>query len=142
MVTRFKSAVRFAAAALFAVMLAACASEPTLGPDDRPTHRGIFIDKNASDTSGSVGVYRSPSRVLVVLEDNFRTADQSAPRLGFGSDGFREDLVFTPIRRSRGQQVFLVPPGLDPHHYNEIWLWSDARRQPIGIARLVNATGI
>lgn len=129
--------LRLGLLALCAVSLAACAGGLRLSANDRPTHRGVFIGKNASETEGSVGLYQSSSRTLIVLEENFRTSDGTAPRLGFGANGFREDLLFATVPNANGPQIFEVPRTLEPDRFNEVWLWSETRREPIGIARLV-----
>ena len=127
---------------LILVVLSACASGPQFPgheriPDDAwVSHRAVFIGESNHDTVGTVSLYQSSDYPVIVFEPNFRVSAAPGTVVALGADGYRPDTVLGTLLRPAGQQAYAVPPGLDVRAFNEVWLWSPAADEPVGLARL------
>ena len=123
--------------------LAACAPVPKPGeaviPDGaRVTHRAVFIGESNHATVGTISLYQSEEDPVIVFEPNFDLPDppKAITVVALGSDGYRSDTILGKLLRNQGRQAYSVPRRLSIEKYNEVWLWSLAGNQPVGLARL------
>ena len=138
---RQKSLVRGLIAVVMALIVSACAG-PRPGEAEIPdgakvTHRAVFIGKNYHDAVGTISLYQSDQPAVIVLEPNFSLSGPKDAMVTLGRDGARANRGLGPLLRNSGRQAYAVPDGLRVEHYNELWLWSEGRGIPVGLARFV-----
>ena len=133
--------IRGVIAGLVALLVSAC-SMPRPGeakiPDGaKVTHRAVFIGKNYHDAVGTISLYQSDEPAVIVLEPNFSLSGPKDAVVTLGRDGAPSKAGLGPLLRNSGRQAYAVPEGVRVELYNEVWLWSDTRGIPLGLARFV-----
>lgn len=136
---------RFAAVTLIALagLLGGCSGG---GGDDpnavldgsNPTHKAIFIGSNDHSTAGTISLYQSGKRPVLVFENNFRLPDppSGGTVVALGQNGYRSNAIIGTLLKTNGRQIYMVPDNLRIGSYNEVWLWNPSTGSPVGIARL------
>ena len=125
---------------LLLVLLSACG--PRLPGDARIpsgawiSHRAVFIGTNSHDTVGTVSLYQSRSYPVVVFEPNFRVSGAGETVVTLGTNGMRGETVLGTLVKPSGRQAYAVPRHFDMSRFNEVWLWSRSKGEPVGLARL------
>lgn len=132
--------IRAILAACLVCLLAACeAARPGEAhiPDDAVvTHRAVFIGSSYRETTGTISVYQSASRPIIVFEPNFRSRSGEQAVVALGRDGYRSETALGPLLRPVGRQAYAVPGHIRIDRFNEVWLWHPDEDIPLGIARL------
>ena len=133
--------VRGMIAGLMALLVSACSS-PRPGEAEIPygakvTHRAVFIGKNYHDAVGTISLYQSDEPAVIVLEPNFSLSGPKDAVVAIGRNGGQSRTGLGPLLRNSGRQAYAVPDGVRIDRYNEVWLWSDNRGIPLGLARFV-----
>ncbi len=122
----------FIVAALIIALLAAA----SIGAAGEAISSGTFKGMSNHTTTGGVSVVKGADGYEVVLAKDFTFDGAPDPKLGFGNDGFVKDTLFSPLRSNKGEQVYQLPPNIDPTKFNEFYLWCEKFNVPLGVARL------
>lgn len=140
--------ISFSIAVLAALLVGACAPASTTSPTSKAaatttiaseavrTASGTFIGKSNHVTTGGGSVARVDGQWVVILEGDFFFDGAPDPRVALGSNGFRKDATLAPLAASTGEQVYVIPAGLDVADFNEIWIWCEKFSVPLGVAKL------
>ena len=100
---------------------------------------GSFSGLKGHTTTGQVAVVRTVDGWEVRLEDDFTFDGAPDPRIGFGTAGkFAANTDFEPLRSKTGAQVYMVPAGVDPTAYDEVYIWCRKYSVPLGVARIAD----
>ena len=119
-----------------AILLATLIALPT-GTAIAGEGMGSFTGLKGHTTTGQVAVVQTADGWEVRLQDDFTFDGAPDPRVGFGTAGkFAADTDFEPLRSNTGAQVYLVPAGVDPTAYDEIYIWCRKYSVPLGVAKL------
>lgn len=103
---------------------------------ERKTARGTFEGKSNHVTTGHASIARLGKKWVVILEGDFTFDGAPDPHVALGSDGYRKDASLALLRSNAGEQVYVIPAGLDVADFNEIWIWCDKFTVPLGVAKL------
>lgn len=103
---------------------------------EEPVHSGQLEGQSDHSTQGTVSIRVTSTGRVLVLGADFEFDGAPDPKLGFGKDGFQADSLFAKLERNYGFQTYKLPAEFDPAHHNEIWLWCEKFRVPLGVARL------
>ena len=134
--------IRFFAIAAIA-FVSACVELPRPGEAEVPegatvTHRAVFIGESNHSTIGTISLYQSEEQPVIVFEPNFELPDppSNVTVVALGRDGYIRETILGALLRPIGKQAYSVPSKFPISTYNEVWLWSLAKDQPVGLARL------
>lgn len=98
---------------------------------------GSFTGASGHKTTGSVEVVQTATGWEVHLKDDFTFDGAPDPRVGFGSGGsFAAATDFDPLRANSGAQVYVVPAGIDPAAFDEVYIWCRKYSVPLGVAKI------
>ncbi|MEM0989708.1 MAG: hypothetical protein AAGK00_12570 [Pseudomonadota bacterium] len=100
------------------------------------THRAVFIGSSYRDTIGTISLYQSKERPVIVFEPNFRSPPDDEAIVALGRDGYRSETKLGPLLRAAGRQAYHVPDYIRIDRFNEVWLWHPDQDIPLGLARL------
>lgn len=100
------------------------------------TAKGSFVGASDHETRGHASVFRSNGKWYVSLASDFFHDGAPDPKVAFGSNGFRQEAILSPLTALAGAQVYEVPASLDVGNYNEIWIWCEKFAVPLGVAPL------
>ncbi|MEM7745881.1 MAG: hypothetical protein AAF409_19445 [Pseudomonadota bacterium] len=100
------------------------------------THRAAIIGSSYRETTGTISVYQSASRPVIVFEPNFRSPEGDQAVVALGLDGYRSETALGPLLKPEGRQAYSVPGHIPIERFNEVWLWHRDKDIPLGIARL------
>ena len=100
------------------------------------TRMGSFKGKSGHVTTGRVSVEKRGGGYVVVLADDFFFDGAPTPSVGFGKNGYDKSANLGALRSNTGGQEYAVPAGMDPSQFNEVWIWCDKFRVPLGVAKL------
>lgn len=97
---------------------------------------GRLEGRSRHTASGGVSLLKTRTGYLLVLESDFSFDGAPDPKLAFGKDGYAKETLFTKLRSNGGSQVYVVPEGIDPTRYDEVWIWCEKFGVPLGVASL------
>ncbi len=126
-----KTAATFAFVAAFALQILPALAADTLGT-------GTFVGKSNHITTGSVQVVKnSDGSHTVILGSDFTFDGAPDPSEGFGKNGkYDKSTGMGLLRSNNGQQSYVVPAGVDPSKYNEVYIYCLRFSVPLGVASL------
>ncbi|MDJ0895883.1 MAG: DM13 domain-containing protein [Alphaproteobacteria bacterium] len=130
--TQFLLRGGFIVAALIIALFAAA----SIGAAGEAVSSGTFKGLSNHVTTGGVSVVRGTDGYEVVLAKDFTFDGAPDPKLGFGNNGFVKDTLFSPLRSNTGEQIYKLPPNIDPTEFNEFYLWCEKFNVPLGVASL------
>lgn len=111
-------------------------AQATLDGTERKTARGTFTGKSNHVTTGHGSIARVGKQWVVILEGDFTFDGAPDPKVALGAGGFRKDAILSPLQANAGEQVYVIPAGLDVANFNEIWIWCEEFNVPLGVASL------
>jgi hypothetical protein len=120
----------------FAILVSLTLIPITAGGESQIVASGKFEGRSNHDVSGGVSVLKTESGSQVILEKDFSLDSAPDPRLGFGNNGYQAASQFSPLKSKTGEQVYVLPPTMNPASYNEVWVWCEKFNVPLGVARL------
>lgn len=116
-----------------AVLVAALAASPAFAGEGT----GSFTGASNHETSGTVQVVQTDGGWEVRLGEDFTFDGAPDPYVGFGASGaFAADTDFEILRANSGAQVYMVPAGIDPAAYDEVYIWCRKFSVPLGVAQI------
>ena len=99
--------------------------------------RGAFEGRAQHMVGGEVFVMKTARGYALVLSHDFSLDQSQSPVLGFGANGqFAQETRISPLRSNSGRQTYILPEGVTPSDFNEIYVWSDATSKAISVASL------
>ena len=113
-----------------AVAFSALAGAASAGPGS-----GTFSGLSGHETTGGVEVVQSAEGWEIRLGSDFRFDGAPDPRVGFGQGGaFADGTDFEVLRSNTGEQVYVVPDGIDPAGFDQVYIWCRQFAVPLGAA--------
>ncbi|MEP3846810.1 MAG: DM13 domain-containing protein [Paracoccaceae bacterium] len=100
--------------------------------------KGTFVGASDHVTTGSVEVVKnSDGSHTVTLGSDFTFDGAPDPRVGFGKDGkYDTSTGMGVLQSNNGKQSYIVPAGVDPSDYNEVYVYCLQFTVPLGVATL------
>ncbi|MEO9819145.1 MAG: DM13 domain-containing protein [Paracoccaceae bacterium] len=100
--------------------------------------KGTFVGASNHITTGSVEVVKNADGShTVVLGSDFTFDGAPDPRVGFGNNGkYDKSTGMGLLKSNNGKQSFVVPAGVDPSDYNEVYVYCLKFTVPLGVAKL------
>ena len=99
--------------------------------------RGQFEGRSSHATSGTATVETSAGGAMVVLGADFSLDGAPDPKVGFGRDGvYDPSAQLEALKSNTGRQEYRVPESIDPTRYNELYIWCERYKVPLGVAKL------
>ena len=100
--------------------------------------KGTFVGASDHITTGSVEVVKNADGShTVILGSDFTFDGAPDPRVGFGKNGKYDKSTGMGILKSNdGKQSYVVPAGIDPSDYNEVYVYCLKFTVPLGVAKL------
>ncbi len=96
------------------------------------TRRGTFQGASRHITTGTVAV--TGGQVDILSDFTFDGAPD--PKVALGANGYDSRTLMGRLRRNSGASSYLIPDGVDPMQYNEVWIWCERFNVPLGVARI------
>ncbi|MFL4469185.1 DM13 domain-containing protein [Tateyamaria armeniaca] len=123
---------------ILAIALAGFISFAAVSANAGSVASGTFVGASDHITTGGVEVIKNDDGShTVVLGEDFSLDGAPDPRVGFGKDGKYDTATGMGLLKSlNGQQSFVVPAGVDPADYNEIYIWCLKFSVPLGVAAI------
>jgi hypothetical protein len=98
---------------------------------------GSFAGASGHRASGGVTVVQAGGHWEVRLGADFSFDGAPDPRVGFGKAGtFVPGTDFEKLRVKSGAQTYIVPEGIDPAAYDEVYIWCRRYSMPLAVAEL------
>lgn len=108
----------------------------TAGAGSRVILSGKFEGRSDHQVSGGVSVIKTDSGFLVLFEKDFSLDAAPDPKLGFGNNGYKASSQFSSLKSKTGPQIYSLPANINPSGYNEVWVWCEEFKVPLGVAKL------
>ncbi len=125
--------MRFLSALAFSLLLTIA---PAVSADGDTERTGSFEGKSRHKVSGTVSVVAGSDGAELVLGKDFDFDGAPDPKLAFGKDGYEATTLFSPLRKDKGTQRYVIPPSINPNEYNEVWIWCEKFDVPLAKATL------
>jgi hypothetical protein len=102
--------------------------------------KGSFGGENGHLTRGSVEVLEVDGKWIVRLGADFEH-DGTAPdaTVALGKDGYDAATNMGPLIANEGTQDYVLPEGIDPTGYNEVYIWCREFSVSLGAAKVAQA---
>jgi hypothetical protein len=99
---------------------------------------GTFEGRSNHVTTGSVSIVKEGDVYFVELGEDFSLDNGPDPRVGFGKGGeYLGDAGYLGALQSlNGKQRFAVPRVWNALGYDEVFIWCDVAKVPLGVASL------
>ena len=100
--------------------------------------QGSFVGKSNHVTKGNVEIIKnSDGSHTVVLANDFWFDGAPDPRVGFGKNGkYDKSTGMGLLQSNSGTSTYIVPAGVDPSDYNEVYIYCLKFSVPLGVAKL------
>lgn len=98
--------------------------------------RGAFSGASGHEASGHVSVLKTDKGTVLKLEPDFRFDGAPDPKLGFGRGGYKKESQFSALKKNSGADEYAIPANLDVSKYDEVWIWCEKYKVPLGVAKL------
>ena len=122
----------FAVAIAFAMLFALAGH----GAEAQERARGAFSGASGHAASGHVSVLKTDKGIVLKLEADFRFDGAPDPKLGFGRGGYKQETQFAPLKKNSGADEYAIPANVDVSKYDEVWIWCEKYKVPLGVAKL------
>jgi len=98
--------------------------------------QGMFQGASGHATSGSAAILVKDGKHFVSLGRDFVFDGAPDPKVALGRDGYRREGLLGALEGNSGAQSYEIPAELDPHDFNEVWIWCEQFNVPLGLAKL------
>ena len=93
---------------------------------------GSFEGRSNHVTTGSVSIIKEGEIYIVELSEDFSLDNGPDPRVGFGKGGE----YLGALQSLNGKQRYAVPRVWNALGYDELFIWCDVAKVPLGVASL------
>ncbi len=98
---------------------------------------GSLTGDNNHVVTGNVIIRKHGDKFEVVLDEAFTLDGAPDPKLGFGKNGqYDTSTTFHKLKKLSGEQIYVLPAGIDPKKYNEFYVWCEKFDVSLGHAKL------
>ncbi len=105
-------------------------------PDGKSLATGTFEGRNDHVVTGNVEIVEAEGKFYLQLGDDFSLDGAPDPRVGLGKDGYRKETSAGALKGKTGASSYELPDGINPHDYNEVFIWCEKFGVPLGVAKL------
>lgn len=93
---------------------------------------GKFRGTNNHRTTGTAEI--AGNKVNLLGDFTFDGAPD--PKVALGKNGYDKKTLMGLLTSNKGASSYVIPAGIDPADYNEVWIWCEKFNVSLGVAKL------
>lgn len=93
---------------------------------------GTFTGKSNHITTGTAEI--ADGKVNLLGDFTFDGAPD--PKIALGKNGYDKKTLMGKLKSNKGASSYVIPAGINPDAYNEVWVWCEKFNVPLGVAKL------